>query len=143
MDYTKTTSFIAFVNKDGKDRFWINGNVIHDREEPRIYAYETKEEKKTAIELGQRLGVWDDTGDIEAVILKVSGKPFHIIDKKEAKELEIQMAEESKERERLRRISEIKTKAGIVEKPSEVSPPATEIKKERKVKTTKENICLS
>jgi hypothetical protein len=134
MDYTKTSTFIAFINKDGKDKFWCNGNFVHDKEEPRIFPYESKEEKKLALEIGQRLGVWSETGDIEAVVLKVSGQPFHIISKKEAKELEKKLEEDSKKREQERRIAEIKSKAGIISE-QETEPPQPEPANSKRGKT--------
>jgi len=103
MDYTKTKTFIAFINKDSKDRYWINGNLTTDKDEPRIYPYETKEEKELALYIGKNLGCWSECADVEAVLLKVQGSPFHIINKKEAKERLKVLEKEADERARKRK----------------------------------------
>jgi len=88
MDFTKTKTFIAFVNIDGKDRFWVDSNDPCDKISPKIYPYETKEEKDTAKLIGYRTSVWSESGDrIEGVLLKVS-ETIPVITRKEAEVLE-------------------------------------------------------
>lgn len=130
MDYVnKTTTFIAFINKTKKDKFWCNGNIIDDKDEPRIYPYESKEDKKNALEIGKRLGVWCETGDIEAIILKTSGKPFHIIDKTEAKEYEKVLEKDREVAQAKRRAFDAEEKRKAKEETVEVvEPPKPEIK---------------
>jgi hypothetical protein len=113
MDYTKTSTFIAFVNKDGKNRYWCHGNYVYDEDTPKIYPYETKEDKKNAIEIGQRFGVWDETGDIEALVLKVSGSPIPILLKKDAKSVEEKMLKENAERIAKRKENEASEKKKV------------------------------
>jgi len=115
MDYTKTKTFIAFINKDSKDRYWINGNLTTDKDEPRIYPYETKEEKELALYIGKNLGCWSECADVEAVLLKVQGSPFHIINKKEAKERLKVLEKEADERARKRKELEKKKEEPVVE----------------------------
>jgi len=115
MDYTKTKTFIAFINKDSKDRYWINGNLTTDKDEPRIYPYETKEEKEFALYIGKNLGCWSECADVEAVLLKVQGSPFHIINKKEAKERLKVLEKEADERARKRKELEKKKEEPVVE----------------------------
>lgn len=98
MNYAKTKTFIAFINKDKKDSFWIHGNYCFDDHSPKIYPYQTKEEKETAIEIGKRLGVWDETSDIQGVILSIHSEPFSIITKEQAKEYEKVLQAEEEER---------------------------------------------
>ena len=88
MDHTKTKSFIAFVNKDGKNRWWVDGNYVFDEISPKVYPYETKEDKEHAKLIGYRIAIWDESGDIEGVILKASGETIPTISKKEALLLE-------------------------------------------------------
>jgi hypothetical protein len=121
MDYTKKTkTFIAFVNKDGKDRWWLHGNYCFDEETPKIYPYDTKQDKEDAIEIGKRFGVWDETSDIEGLVLKVIGEPFSIINKKEAAIYHKQIQKEEEER-----VAERKAKEESEKKPKK------EIKEEK------------
>ena len=76
--------FIAFINKIKRDRYWIDGNQTIDEHSPKIYPYDTPEEKSTVYEIGRRYGVWSETSDIEAVILLVQPNILPIITKEEA-----------------------------------------------------------
>lgn len=76
--------FIAFINKIKRDRYWIDGNQTIDEHSPKIYPYDTPEEKATVYEIGRRYGVWSETSDIEAVILLVQPNILPIITKEEA-----------------------------------------------------------
>lgn len=97
MDYTKTKTFIAFVNIDGKDKFWVDSNDPCDRISPKIYPYETKEEKESAKLVGHRTAMWSESGDrIEGVLLKVC-ETIPVINKKEAEELEQKWIKKNKE----------------------------------------------
>lgn len=87
MDYTKNKTFIAFVNKDGKNRWWVDGNMPFDDTSPKVYPYDTKEEKENAKLVGYRIAIWSETGDVEGVILRVQ-ETVPIITKKEALLLE-------------------------------------------------------
>ena len=92
MNNTKTKTFIAFVNKNKKDSFWIDGNYIYEDSAPKIYPYETKEEKDTANLIGFRNTLWDDVQEnkceIVGVILKVTDETVSVISKDKAIELE-------------------------------------------------------
>lgn len=83
MDYCKQKHFIAFINKDGKDRHWINGGFPWSETGPSLHPYETKEEKLLAKEIGESLSCWSETGDIEAVVLTVSKETISIMKKKD------------------------------------------------------------
>ena len=76
----------------------MNGNYCFDEDVPKIYPYHTKEDKKIAMEIGKRLGVWSETSDIEAVVLSILSEPFSIITKDEAKEYEKVLQAEEEER---------------------------------------------
>lgn len=76
--------FIAFINKIKRDRYWIDGNLTIDEHSPKIYPYDTPEEKAKVFEIGRRYGVWAETSDIEAVILLVQPTILPIITKEEA-----------------------------------------------------------
>ena len=116
MDHTKKSkTFIAFINKDKKDKYWIHGNYTMDEDTPKVYPYDTKEEKEIALEIGKRFGVWDETSDIEAVLLKVIGDPFSIITKKEAESYHKQIIKEEE-----LRVAERKAKEKELEKPKKV-----------------------
>lgn len=140
MDYTKKTkTFIAFINKDKKDKFWMYGNYCFDEETPKVYPYETKEDKKAALEIGKRFGVWSETSDIEAVVLKVMGEPFSIIDKAQAKIYEKQLQKEEDERvaeRKAKELSESKPKKLKEEKVEKVLPIILETKEVSKVLPT-------
>lgn len=145
MNYAKTKTFIAFINKDKKDSFWIHGNYCFDDHSPKIYPYQTKEEKETAIEIGKRLGVWDETSDIQGVILSIHSEPFSIITKDQAKEYEkqIKAEEEARVAERKARDKELedakkgasKANKKVVEEIVEVVP---EVKEEPKIEVVGE-----
>ena len=106
----KTKTFIAFINKEKKDTYWINGNYCFDEDVPKIYPYESKEEKKDAIDIGKRLGVWDETSDIDAVLFKVVGEPFSVITKREAAEYEKVLSAEAAQRVAERKAKELEEK---------------------------------
>lgn len=93
MDHTKTKTFIAFINVSGKDRWWIDGNCTFESDRPTILPYDTEEQKKTALEVGKLKGMWDETTDVQGIILKVQGNPFEIINRKEADALVKERAE--------------------------------------------------
>ena len=84
MDHTKTKTFIAFINSDGKDKWWIDGNCTFEVDRPTILPYETKEQKESAISVGKLKGLWDETTDVYGVVLKVQEVPFEIINRKDA-----------------------------------------------------------
>ena len=88
MDHTKTKTFIAFVNKDGKNRWWVDGNYVFDEISPKVYPYETKEDKEHAKLIGYRIAIWEESGDIEGILLKATGESMPTISKKEALLLE-------------------------------------------------------
>lgn len=129
MDYTKTKTFIAFVNIDGRDKFWVDSNDPCDRISPKIYPYETKEEKETAKLVGHRTAMWSESGDrIEGVLLKVC-ETIPVINKKEAEELEQKWIKKSKEeREALAEEKHKKKDPEPLQKPLEpVSKPVEKI----------------
>lgn len=76
--------FLAFVNKVKRDRYWIDGNMTMDDHSPKIYPYDTPEEKAIVYEIGRRLGVWCETTDVEAVILLLQPQILPIITKEQA-----------------------------------------------------------
>lgn len=88
MDHTKCKTFIAFVNVDKKDKFWCDGNSVWDTVSPKIFPYETKEEKEDAKLTGYHTAAWSETGDeVYGVIFKAC-ETVPIISKKEALQLE-------------------------------------------------------
>ena len=83
MDHiNKAKKFIAFINKDGRDRHWINGNFPWAEDGPTLFPYDTREQKKIADEVSEKLVCWSETGDIEGVILQPVGEVFLIHNKK-------------------------------------------------------------
>jgi hypothetical protein len=76
----------------------MNGNYCFDEDVPKIYPYHSREDKKIAMEIGKRLGVWSETSDIEGVVLSILSEPFSIITKDEAKEYEKVLQAEEEER---------------------------------------------
>lgn len=91
MDYTKTKTFIAFISKSKKDSYWIDGNYVFDESSPKIYPYESKEDKDLANVIGYRHTQWDEVEreklEIVGVLLKVS-EQVPIISKERALELD-------------------------------------------------------
>jgi len=83
MDYCKNKQFIAFINKESKDRFWCDGSFAWEEYAPKIHPYDTPEHKQIAKEICESLFCWSETGDIEAVILTVSKEPFPMMTKKD------------------------------------------------------------
>lgn len=92
MNHTKTKTFIAFINKMKKDTYWIDGNYIFDEEVPKIYPYESREDKDIANLVGYRLSQFHDVelagGEIVGVILKATDETISTITKEKAIELE-------------------------------------------------------
>lgn len=95
MDHTKTKQFIGFIHKSKKDSHWVSGNDIYDEDCPRIYPYETKDEKELANLIGFRCTQWDDvisnSGEIVGVVLKITGEQVPIISKEKAIEIEMKI----------------------------------------------------
>lgn len=84
MNHASCKTFIAFVNVDGRDRFFVDGNDVWDKVSPKVYPYESKEDKDNAKLIGYRIANWDQTGEnVEGIILKVH-ETVPIISKKEA-----------------------------------------------------------
>ena len=83
MDYCKNRQFLAFINKDGKDKYWVDGGFPWSDVSPTLHPYDTKEEKLLAREIGESLSCWSETGDIEAVVLTVSNEVIPIMKKKD------------------------------------------------------------
>jgi len=83
MDYCKNRQFLAFINKDGKDKYWVDGGFPWSEVSPTLHPYDTKEEKLLAREIGESLSCWSETGDIEAVVLTVSNEVMSIMKKKD------------------------------------------------------------
>lgn len=81
MDHCRTKQFIAFIHKNSKDRFWCNGYFAWDEYAPTLHPYDTKEQRKTAIEIGEAISAWSETSEIEAVILTVSSEIISIVNK--------------------------------------------------------------
>lgn len=81
MDHCRTKQFIAFIHKNSKDRFWCNGYFAWDEYSPTLHPYDTKEQRKTAIEIGEAISAWSETSEIEAVILTVSSEIISIVNK--------------------------------------------------------------
>lgn len=94
MNHASCKTFIAFVNIDKKDKFFVDGNDVWDRVSPKIYPYESKEDKDNAKGIGYRIANWDQTGDlVEGIILKVH-ETVPIISKKEAEKIEERFQQE-------------------------------------------------
>lgn len=84
MNHASCKTFIAFVNIDGRDKFFVDGNDVWDKVSPKVYPYESKEDKDNAKLIGYRIANWDQTGEnVEGIILKVH-ETVPIISKKEA-----------------------------------------------------------
>ena len=133
MNHASCKTFIAFVNIDKKDKFFIDGNDVWDRVSPKIYPYESKEDKDNAKGIGYRIANWDQTGDlVEGIILKVH-ETVPIISKKEAVKIEEKFQQEQIEaRRKVQEEDRPKKKvAGTI---------PTDIHKEDVVKTTPEKI---
>jgi len=92
MQHTKTKTFIAFINRTKKDSYWIDGNYLFEQDSPKIYAYETREDKDIANIVGYRQTQWDEIeqtgGEVVGVILKVTDEMVSTISKEKAIELE-------------------------------------------------------
>lgn len=92
MDHTKTQTFIAFVNKEKRDRYWIDGNYLFEEDVPKIYPYETREQKDIANIVGYRCSCWDEISEskseIIGIIFKATEQTIPIISKEKAIELE-------------------------------------------------------
>lgn len=146
MDYVKKRNYIAFINKDKGNRWWVNGGFPWDETGPTLFPYDTEEEKQIAKDVGEHLVCWSETGDIEAMILRPVGDiiPLHvkknssnIIEKwdkyvhdKKVKQLEEQTARKPREK---KQVDNDTTEEPLVEipKPLDVQPV---IKKEIPVK---------
>jgi hypothetical protein len=60
-------------------------DTIHDfLKIPRVFQYDTKEQKQTAMEIAEHLVCWSETCDIEAVILQRVDEPFPLFTKKDS-----------------------------------------------------------
>ena len=92
MDHTKTQTFIAFINKEKRDKYWIDGNYLFEEDAPKIYPYETREQKDIANIIGYRNSIWDDVienkSEIVGIIYKVTEQTIPIINKDKVIELE-------------------------------------------------------
>ena len=92
MDHTKTQTFIAFINKEKRDKYWIDGNYLFEEDAPKIYPYETREQKDIANIIGYRNSIWDDVienkSEIVGIIFKVTEQTIPIINKDKVIELE-------------------------------------------------------
>lgn len=136
MNHASCKTFIAFVNIDKKDKFFVDGNDVWDRVSPKIYPYESKEDKDNAKGIGYRIANWEQTGDlVEGIILKVH-ETVPIISKKEAVKIEEKFQQEQIEaRQKLKEEDRPKPKK---EKAQETIP--TDIPKEVVVETIPEKI---
>lgn len=143
MNNTKTKTFIAFVNKNKKDSFWIDGNYIYEDSAPKIYPYETKEEKDTANLIGFRNTQWDEVEDtkseIVGVILKVTDETVGIISKDKAVELEQKFygnsIYETKPKKKKEKLEEV-----VSETVKEISEKVVEKTPEKVVEKVSENV---
>ena len=99
MDNTKQKKFIAFINQEGKDRWWINGNLTYDSSSPTILPYDTKEDKANAIDKAKKMCIWEETHDIYGIVLSVVDKPFEIISFSDANKIKQEYEEEETEEE--------------------------------------------
>lgn len=133
MNHASCKTFIAFVNIDKKDKFFVDGNDVWDRVSPKIYPYESKEDKDNAKSIGYRIANWEQTGElVEGIILKVH-ETVPIISKKEAEKIEERFQQEQIEaRQKLKEEDRPKKKvAGTI---------PTDIQKEVVVETIPEKI---
>jgi hypothetical protein len=81
MDHCKNKQFIAFINKNSRDRYWCDGYFAWDEYAPTLHPYDTKEQRKTAIEIGEAIAAFSETNEIEAVILTVGTEIIPIVNK--------------------------------------------------------------
>lgn len=87
MDYTKKTTFAAFVNINKGDKYWVDGHFEYGTDTPTIFRFNTKEEKAIAQEVAQSyLDNWGFT-EVELVVLEVKSR--HPIKLKKRTEEEI------------------------------------------------------
>lgn len=127
MDHTKTQTFIAFVNKTKRDKYWIDGNYFYDEDSPKIYPYETREQKDIANIIGYRNSHWDDIiqekGEVVGIIFKATEQTIPIISKEKAIELETKIYGNSMyESDKKKKSKEVKEP--IVEQiPEKISEP--------------------
>jgi hypothetical protein len=117
MNHASCKTFIAFVNVDGRDRFFVDGNDVWDKVSPKVYPYESKEDKDNAKLIGYRIANWDQTGEnVEGIILKVH-ETVPIISKKEALIIEEKHRLEVEEMKRKCREESPKPKKEKVQEP--------------------------
>ena len=92
MNNTKTKTFIAFIHRNKRDQHWIDGNYIYEEDAPKIYPYETKEQKELANLIGWRNTQWDEVeqngAEIVGVLLTVSDQIIPTISKEKAIDIE-------------------------------------------------------
>lgn len=95
MNNTKTKTFIAFIHRNKKDLHWIDGNYLYEEDAPKIYPYETKEQKELANLIGWRNTQWDEVeqagSEIVGVVLTVSEQIIPMISKEKAIETEMKL----------------------------------------------------
>lgn len=108
--------FLAFVNKVKRDRYWIDGNMTMDDHSPKVYPYDTPEEKAIVYEIGRRLGVWCETSDVEAVILILQPQVLPIITKEQALLIEEEIMAKADEEALEKKIALYETKRVAKEK---------------------------
>lgn len=133
MNHASCKTFIAFVNIDKKNKFFVDGNDVWEKISPKIYPYESKEDKDNAKSIGYRIANWDQSGDlVEGIILKVH-ETVPIISKKEAVKIE-----ERFQQEQIEARQKLKEEDNPKKKVSATIP--TDIPKEVAVETIPEKI---
>lgn len=84
MDYTKRKKFIAFINVDkNKNKYWIDHGFPWSEECPSLFPFETEEERKLAIEIGESISTWPEINDIEGKVITISQEIIPIMKKKD------------------------------------------------------------
>ena len=82
MDHSQTKQFAAFVNVEGKNKFWVNQHWTWDEDAPGLFRYDSKEDKQRVADVAQSyLNNWD-LGKIELVVFEVKSRKEMTLTKK-------------------------------------------------------------
>lgn len=110
MDHTQTKHFAAFINIEGKNKFWVNQHWQWDEDSPALFQYDSREDKKRVEEVAQSyINHWD-MDKIELVIFEVkSRKEMDLIKIINAEEELIAENHTKMERKKKEKIEEMKT----------------------------------
>lgn len=74
MNYTETKHFAAFVNIEGKNKFWVNQHWQWDEDCPGLFQYDSREDKKRVEEVAQSYIDHWGMDKIELVVFEVKSR---------------------------------------------------------------------